>query len=51
MKKSEAPKEYGPETPGYAQLNEAIRRAGIPVKPAKISKAKKGTVSTHEKPA
>lgn len=52
MKKTPSiPAEYGPETPGYALLNEARRRKTPAVKPTKLPKAKTGKVSPDEKPA
>jgi len=39
---------YGPETPGYAHLDEQARRAAGAIKPAKQSRAKKVTSHTDE---
>lgn len=40
---------YGPEVPGYAHLNEAIRKAGIPILPAKSRPRAKAKSQANEK--
>lgn len=45
------PKLYGPETAGYAILNEAIRRGQVAMAPASKRPKRKSKVSAHEKPA
>ncbi len=42
--------EYGPETPGYAQLNEQLRRRRAEAKPKQLSKRDKAPSQANEKP-
>lgn len=41
---------YGPETPGYAILNNALAPATAAKKPRKAKKKESGNVSTADKP-
>lgn len=45
------PKIYGPEVPGYAQLNEALRRAQNAIVPTSKRPKRKGKSQPDEKPA
>jgi hypothetical protein len=50
MKTKNPQVEYGPETPGYAQLNEQLRRDRSAEKPKKLSKSVKGKSQPNANP-